>query len=183
MTTSQENVVVLNCADITHVSYVDGSFHITSGQPSTLPPTIDHQGDNTWMIVVNCGRSKSSSVANSFNSAVGTTNHSWCGPYVELPSETSTDKPSELNFYFAVNVTFSGMSTPVTVYLGQGNQLHLFNNWWIGGPAVLNTYPGYSLVTYFYLAPSRKYLISCPYNTSGAESYELTNTFNFDAHN
>lgn len=177
MTTSHDNAVVLISPDISRAEYVNNSFHITSGQPSTLPPTIQKMDDGqSFVITIACGRSASSSVANSFNSAVAETNHSWCGPYLGAPGIASTEKPGELNFYFAVNVYFNGVSAPVMVYLGQGNQLHLFNNWWIGGTAILNTYPAYSREVFFYVNPQKIYLIRCPY-TEGVESEELTNTF------
>ena len=176
MTKSHDNAVVLISADISRIEYVENSFHITSGQPSMLPPTIEKGEDGkTWVITIDCGRSASSGVASSFNSAVGSTNHSWCGPYNATFGVASTDKPGDLNFYFAVNVSFTYGTEPVTVYLGQGNQVHLFNNWWIGGPAILNTYPSYSRVVYFYVDPNHIYLVSCPYE----DSQVLTNTFKF----
>lgn len=52
------------------------------------------------------------------------------------------------------------------------------NNWWIGGPAVLNTYPSYSLKTFFFVNTQKIYLVSCPDSESGNK--ELTNTFRFD---
>ncbi|HEX7808382.1 MAG TPA: hypothetical protein VF608_06655 [Thermoanaerobaculia bacterium] len=176
MTTSHENVVVLISSDISRVTYVNDSFHITSGQPFTVPPTItEQQDDETFTITLSCGRSASSNIADMFNSAVGSPNHSWCGPYTSLPSPVSTIQPAELNFYFAVDVTFTGVSSPVRVYLGQGSQLHLTNNWWIGGPAILNTYPSYSLMSFFFVTTQKIYLVRCPENESGSKT--LMNTF------
>ena len=137
---------------------MNDSFHITSGQPFT------------------CGRSASSSVADLFNTAVGSPNHSWCGPYTSLPSPVSTVQPAELNFYFAVDVTFTGVSSPVRVYLGQGSQLHVTNNWWIGGPAILNTYPSYSLMSFFFVTTQKIYLVRCPENESGSKTLMVKST-------
>ena len=45
--------------------------------------------------------------------------------------------PGDLNFFFGINVTFSGQSIPVPLLLGQGHQaLTGANNWWIGGGSV-----------------------------------------------
>lgn len=174
MTTSHDNVVVFISSDISRVTYVNNSLHITSGQPATLPPTIEQPEGGKFAITISCGRSSSSSVANSFNSDVITPNHSWCAPSYQPPGIASTDKPDGLNFYFAVNVYFNGVSNPVTVLLAQGNQLHLINNWWIGGAPILNTYPAYSREVFFYVNPEKIYLVSCPYNDSGSQ---LPNTF------
>jgi hypothetical protein len=70
------------------------------------------------------GREGSSDVANSFNSACGGSNNE----YSPVSSIDST--PSDLNFYFQVNLMIG--TTPNPVYLGQGS-FGLTNNWWIGG--------------------------------------------------
>lgn len=175
MNRNHDNVVALVSSDITRVAYVEDSFHITTGQPFSTPPTITNDVAN-HIITISCGRSSSSDVADRFNTAVVSPNHSWCAPYSSLPSPVSTVKPSELNFFFAVDVTFTHVSTPVRVYLGQGSQVHLFNNWWIGGSAVLNTYPSYSLMNFFYVSSSKIYAVRAG-DTSGND--QLANTFRF----
>ena len=171
MPTSRDNAILLKGADITNVQYVGGSFQITPGQPSTLPPYITQNEDEaTWLVRIDCGRSGSSSIATSFNNIAGTPNHSWTEPYMEQPY-VSTDKPSDLNFYFALDLTFRGVSATQRVYFGQGHALEMFNNWWIAGSQVLNTYPGYSLIAFFYMSSSHTYMVS---SIEGASP-----TFNF----
>ena len=78
-------------------------------------------------ITLQAGREGSSDVADSFNSVCGGSNN-------EYSNDAGFDStPSDLNFYFQVNLMIGATANPV--YLGQGS-VGLTNNWWIGGPNV-----------------------------------------------
>ena len=129
MTSSHSNTVTLESSLIQSVSYIDGTFVITSGQPYDSGPTAKNMGKGVWEITVNCGRKKSSSVADKFNSLCG-------GEYHEYAPKGGGGTPDELNFMFGVTVAFAN-ATPITLYLAQGSYSST-NNWWIGGQNVIN---------------------------------------------
>ncbi len=130
MATSRSNSVEIKCSDITSISYIKDSLVITEGQPSTPPATISQKGDK-WTITMECGRKGNSSVAGQFENLSGGKNHTFS-------PVSSSEKPSNLNFYFEVQVSFKTPSgtKEVTLVMGQGHQT-LSNNWWIGGNSVV----------------------------------------------
>jgi len=125
-TSTQDNLVMLTCADITNVQYIPGSFDITSGQPHQNSPTITRSG-TTWSIHWNCGRKGSGDVAASYAAACGSLPHMY-------GLGASDHSPEKLNFYFGLLVSFTiyGKAFTVNLYLGQGHT-GTRNNWWIGG--------------------------------------------------
>ncbi|MDP2315824.1 MAG: hypothetical protein Q8P41_23205 [Pseudomonadota bacterium] len=122
----------LTSAQITSMSYIEGSFVITEGQSGSPPPKFTKNG-STWTINIQANRSNSAPVAQSYNTKTGGATH-------EYTNASGDKRPTELNFYFGVNVTFlvSGASVVVPVYLGQGHY-GTSNNWWFGGNTVINT--------------------------------------------
>jgi phospholipase C len=128
MTSSHANTITINdpSNSIANMTYVANSFQITSGQPSTLPPVFTHS-NNVFTVTVNCGRSKSSPVASSFNSSSGGAGHEY--------ADGGGSTPGELNFWFAL--TFQMQSnqgknvTNIVINIGQGSY-GTTNNWWIG---------------------------------------------------
>ena len=129
MTSSHSNTVTLESDQIESISYIDGTFVITDGQPYESGPTAKNKGKGVWEITVNCGRKKSDAVAQKFNSLAG-------GEYHEYAPKGGGGTPDELNFMFGVTVTFSN-AAPITLYLAQGSSPST-NNWWIGGQNVIN---------------------------------------------
>lgn len=129
MTSSHSNSVILDSDLIESVEYIEGTFVISSGQPYESGPTPKNQGKGVWEITVNCGRHKTSEVANKFDSLCG-------GEYHEYAPKGGGGTPDELNFMFGLTVTFKN-ATPVTLYLAQGHYSS-HNNWWIGGQNVVN---------------------------------------------
>ena len=129
MTSSHSNTVTLESDQIESISYIDGTFVITDGQPYESGPTAKNKGKGVWEITVNCGRKKSDAVAQKFNSLAG-------GEYHEYAPKGGGGTPDELNFMYAVQVTFKN-AAPITLYLGQGSTMSR-NNWWIGGANVVN---------------------------------------------
>ncbi len=118
---------------ISSITYIDGSFVITSGEAFQLPPTFQRQGSSaTWEFTVKADRKNSSPVADSFINASGGAGHQYADTFID-------EIPEELNFYFGTVVTFliDGQSIPVTLYFGQGHR-GTRNNWWIGGQGVQN---------------------------------------------
>jgi hypothetical protein len=128
---ASSNDVTVTGSMITGMSYIPGSFSITSGESSTPPPTFKQDG-TTWTITIGADRKSSSGVANGFNSVCGGANH-------EYAPSGGGGTPSEMNFYFGVDMTIKtdAGSVQVAVYFGQGNYM-LTNNWWIGGNGVIN---------------------------------------------
>lgn len=131
-TSSHHNEVTLKADAITGVRYIDGSFAISSGQPSQVPPSITRDGP-TWTIDAYCGRHKTEAVATGFNGLTGGASH-----LLGLLS-TSDRQPAELNFYFGliVDVKVGDDTFSLTLYTGQGSS-GTRNNWWLGGGALVN---------------------------------------------
>src|SRR6478672_2174682 len=131
---SQSNVVTFtdDSGSITNMTYISGSLQVSAGQPHDQEPSISQNG-NVFTISLGAGREKTSEIADQFNAASGGVNH-------EYAAEGDSGTPGELNFFFAVQVTFevSGNSTTETLYIGQGSFGVIFsvNNWWIGGKGV-----------------------------------------------
>ena len=129
----QTNVVTItdNTQMITGITYVANSLQITPGQPSSPPPSISQLG-NSWTITLMAGRSDNSQVAGNFNEVCGAENH-------EYAASGGGGTPSQLNFYFAVELQWSNsiQSGSTLVYLGQGS-FAFTNNWWIGGSPISN---------------------------------------------
>lgn len=130
---SHDNTVKLTGSMIQAISYIQGSLVITTGQPSSPPPSITQTGAD-WKITLKCGRKKSKSVATSFIDTTGGSVHEYA------PEGGGGGSPDELNFYYGVKVTIMSGSTPVTttLYLAQGSHGST-NNWWIGGNSIINT--------------------------------------------
>lgn len=128
---------------ITGMVYHAGSLQVSDGQSHDPAPSINQNG-NVITISLGADREKTGLIATNFNSQAGGVNHLWAG-------EGDNGAPSELNFFFAVDVTFQvDGSTPVTdtFYIGQGSFGEIFsvNNWWIGGQGVSK--PGFAKLQY-----------------------------------
>jgi hypothetical protein len=107
---------------------------VTSGQPVDGVPTPS-QTSGGWQINFTCGRQSNAGVAQDFVNTCGGSSSNLYGLGADFDST-----PGNLNFFFGVDVTFAGQSSPVTLYLGQGHIFVTFqNNWWIGGASVNNT--------------------------------------------
>jgi hypothetical protein len=104
------------------LSFALADHSITSGQPWSGVST-GTQG-SSWGLDAKAGRSKSSGVANWFQSHAS---HAVCATW---PSNTD-DWPKELNFAFTGTLTINGTGYPITI--GQGS-VPPHNNWWLGGP-------------------------------------------------
>jgi phospholipase C len=118
---------------ITGMAYRAGSLQVSDGQSHDLEPSI-HQNGNVITISLGADREKTALIATNFNGSSGGANHEYAG-------EGDNGAPSELNFFFAVDVTFQvrgGASTTDILYIGQGSFGEIFsvNNWWIGGQGV-----------------------------------------------
>ena len=128
---SHSNVVTFNdnSNTITGITYVPNSLVISDGQPSTVPPSIEKNG-NTFKITLDAGRHKTTPVADKFNELSG-------GKQNEYAPEGDSGVPAQLNFFFEIQIAFSsgGLSTFAYVYVGQGS-FGSTNNWWIGGKAI-----------------------------------------------
>jgi hypothetical protein len=124
MTSSHNNTVTFTASEFASVKYVANSLVISPGQPSSPPASITNRGAD-WAITMNCGRHKTATVANQWNTATGGANNSYA------PNGGANPPPKELNFYFALDITTkSGAKTKL--YVGQGSYPGT-NNWWIGG--------------------------------------------------
>jgi hypothetical protein len=158
MTTTQENLVTIRTLAVSKVEYA-GMLHVTSGQPYSGDPEV-HKTDGGYVIQFLCGRSTSSAVANAFNTAAGGAYHEFPAPYLSGRPYAAM-QPSELNFCFAMNLTF-GEVGPVTVWFGQGHSYTIRNNWWLGGAAILNSSPAYSLSAFLMATPQTLFRIYTP---------------------
>lgn len=140
MASSHDNQVTIKCGSISSISYISNSLVITGGQPSSPPPAISQSGDN-WSITMKCGRKGSSTVGSQFTSKSGGIGH------VISPYSWSDKSPSDMNFYFGVNVCFSIKNETfyTKLYFGQGHT-GLRNNWWIGGENVAVQYNSVGII-------------------------------------
>ena len=151
MSSAEVNVLTITSDYLSAASYVDASFQITPGQPVTAYPSVAPPVDHVYTVSVTCGREGSTTMTDGFNAAATT-------QYNELAETFWAAQPGELNFYFAVQLTFYG-ATPVTIYLAQGsNTTH--NNWWIGGRSILNSSPGKSKDAYLMIDRTHLYWVS-----------------------
>lgn len=110
----------------------NGQWMVSANQPSNPPPTITpvySAGGLAYTIEFDAGREDTSPVADQFNTLCGGVSHEWC-------VSSFDSSPSELNFYFGLNLFLkSGETTAeVPVYLAQGSNWS--NNWWIGGACI-----------------------------------------------
>lgn len=116
---------------ITDIRYLPGTL---TAPANTSSPTIVKKSGSHWVVTVKCDREGSKSRATVFNNACGGYYHEY------VPKSYGIDdEPSELNFCFAVAITFSYKNGDTTttavapvVYFAQGHA-GARNNWWIGG--------------------------------------------------
>ncbi len=143
-TTARDNQVSLlgsgsGQLSITNVEY-NGTLEVTNGQPVQGTPTPS-EFSGGWLIDLICGRQGNAGIAQDFVNNCGGSPNNMFGLF------TLSSEPGNLNFFFGINITFSGQSSPVTLFLGQGhNILTAQNNWWIGGTSV-NSSGGVALLT------------------------------------
>jgi len=117
---------------ITSMVYVNNSLQVSDGQSHDLAPSISQTG-NVITITLGADREKTGPIADAFNGLSGGANHEYAG-------EGDDGAPSELNFFFGVDVTFTvdGVPTTERLYIGQGSFGVVFsvNNWWLGGQLI-----------------------------------------------
>lgn len=120
------------------VRFVPGSFVLSKGQPQEEPPVVcafetNIKGLVTWKIKVFAGRHKTVEPALAFidNSGGG--------------SHISGGVPKELNFSFGIEVDLKVGEAIATIpmFLGQGSDLRIFNNWHIGSRQMFGPQDGY----------------------------------------
>lgn len=118
---------------ITKMVYVADSLQVTDNQSHDPAPSIPPPNGNVFTISLGADREKSAPIADKFNSLSGGVNHAYAG-------EGDDGTPSALNFFFAVDVTFTvdEGSTTERLYIGQGSFGVVFsvNNWWLGGTCI-----------------------------------------------
>ena len=107
---------------------------VSDGQPSNPPPIVTPKSvssGNGWTIEFDAGRQDTSPVADKFIARCGGVDH------VYTNTSNLSSGPSELNFFFGVDIALelNGNSATATVYLGQGSS-GFSNNWWIGGDCI-----------------------------------------------
>jgi phospholipase C len=131
-TSSQSNVVTITDQSnmITSISYVGGSLKVSEGQPKKKP-TIAKAG-NVFTITLDAGRQKTTPIADKFNSLCGGQNN-------EYAPSGGGGTPSQLNFFFGVEIQINYLGTPgyILVFLAQGSDWE-GNNWWMGSPNLSN---------------------------------------------
>lgn len=129
---SRENVCHFVSPNVIDFSPVASSLVTTPGQEQSGKVWWVRSTENPdeWTLSVNCGRKKSSSVAQKFVNACGGIGHLFSP---EAPGLLIED----LNFYLAVDITFrdSFADSAQRVYFAQGRN-GTSNNWWVGGENV-----------------------------------------------
>jgi hypothetical protein len=116
---------------ISNITYIENSLVLSAGQDHDSAPQTPTKNGNVWTITLNADRNGTSDVAQSFNTNVGGASHE----YASSEWGGLGNSPSDLNFYFGVNLSI-GTET-ITVYLGQGHWGAAHNNWWFGSSALI----------------------------------------------
>lgn len=136
-----KNVLKIVGAD--SVSFGDGSFVISKGQPYDDPPVTckldkEKKGVKTWKITAHCGRHKTKPPAETFIRNAGGEDH------IPQMSRLGGDRlPKELNFTFKlwVSLDIGRKTVKLPFYFGQGSTQSVplvINNWWIGSPELVH---------------------------------------------
>jgi phospholipase C len=110
---------------------------ISSGQPCNAPAsnawssTNLKQDGNLFSFTLWAGRSKTTPVATAFDTLTGGGSNEYA------PQGGGSSGPSQLNFFFEIQIVFQAPTEQqtVTIYLGQGSYSG-GNNWWVGGSCV-----------------------------------------------
>lgn len=136
MSSPSKNVITItdSSGTVTAMSYVQNSAVVSAGQKFEVPPTISQSG-RVFKLTFSADRKKTTAVADSFNAASG-------GTAYEYAASGGGGTPDQLNFYFAVQVSFEtaqGSGSGV-LYIAQGNYATT-NNWWLGGSLVTSAVP------------------------------------------
>jgi len=132
--TSNTLQIADNSRTLIGVTYVAGSAVVTSGESYDDSAAISVSG-NVWTITFAADRKGSTDVATSFDSASG-------GTAYEYAASGGGGTPDKLNFYFALELTFSTAQGNATVQLNTGQGHYgLTNNWWLGGSIVTSDVP------------------------------------------
>jgi len=118
--TEHPNVVqlIFDGISVNSITYA-GAVEVTSGQPYTLPITIESTGsgaNTTWDITLDAGRSKSTPIATDFiNEAQATSGRT---------ARLSMTPLNQLNFFFDLSIQVyvgNDLAAPFALYLGQGS--------------------------------------------------------------
>lgn len=165
------NVVTIldNAKVITNIVYVDNSLEVSQGQQSSPPPSINFSGGgiaNGWSISLQANRQKTTQVANDFNNLFDGNDNE----YSPVASSTS---PSQLNFFFGIDV-YAGQGV-TRVYLAQGS-FGLTNNWWIGSNdlrgTTLNLFTGSDFVALNITGEEDSFVLSSSSEASSVSDQE-----------
>jgi hypothetical protein len=161
MAISWDNTVVFNAACVEAIAYQECSFVITSNQPWNSGPTMKAPGASStqWQISVDCGRKGDAVLATEYVTESGGAYHLYVYNVFSSSSNTYSDIPQTVNFYFTVTMTFAESTVPVTLYLAQvgaGNN----NYWFIGGSAVLNSCPNGGMSCFIYTSNGEVFLVT-----------------------
>ena len=130
MTSNSVSLSIASPYNISNITYIENSLVVSAGQDHDSAPQIPPPTDNVWTITLNADRNGTPDVAQSFNTNVGGASHE----YASSQWDGMGSSPSDLNFYFGVNLSI-GTET-ITVYLGQGHW-GAYNNWWFGSSALI----------------------------------------------
>lgn len=126
---SHDNVFELNFkkGGIEEIDFKLDEAEVTVGQPfGGVETSVE---DGVGIIVVKAGREKSKAVATWFDKQI---DEGSC-----VSSFAAGKYPAELNFSIRGTLKFKTNGDEIIVknyVLGQGSNVHLQNNWWLGGP-------------------------------------------------
>ena len=130
MTSNTVTISIASPYSISNITYIENSLVVSTGQDHDSAPQTPTKNGNVWTITLNADRNGTPDVAQSFNTNAGGASHEYASSHWSLGSS-----PSDLNFYFGVNLSI-GTET-ITVYLGQGHWGATQNNWWFGSSDII----------------------------------------------
>ena len=120
---------------ISNITYIANSLVVSDGQAHDPAPQTPTKDGNVWTITLNADRNGTPGIARDFNDIAGGASHE----YTNSSWWSLGSSPSDLNFYFGVNLSIG--SETITVYLGQGHHGADNNNWWFGSSALIFVIP------------------------------------------
>ncbi|HEX7808383.1 MAG TPA: hypothetical protein VF608_06660 [Thermoanaerobaculia bacterium] len=149
------NTLTITSSAITNIELLRATIHITAGQ-QLESATVSHS-DGVWSLNIDCGRSGSADVAQSYLDQTGGNYHMLVQPNYCPYTNNYSNIPTAMNFWFQANVTFSNHT--VSLFFGQDG-VYGTNYWWIGGPMILNSSPYKSPMAYLAVSNSTLYQVS-----------------------
>jgi hypothetical protein len=139
----------------------DDAYSVTAGQPWQGVSSNGGMPGSALEVTAVAGRHKSTAPATWFNQRTG----------LLIGYALEDGRPNELNFAFAGTLVVSALADGMTVrttsypiYLGQGSDFLLGDDWWFGAPSTQEDGPGWTVTSEGYLVTPDGLYVVCQKN-------------------